>query len=298
MHSYHAVTSVSDPLALAAVAGLGALVAAAWALRRVEPLVLFGVIWFLLVIAPSSSIVALREGMAEHRAYLASAGLFAALSAGIARLVAARARRRQRLPVSTGMLHAAIVAVCIVLTLGRNAVWGSPVRLWREATVRAAGMWEPHYALADALRESGDCAAAVEEYKTVIRMRPGHRDAYVNLGICLGEVGQLAEAEHAFKRALHIDPSFARGYTNLGALALLSGDPDKAKKRYLEALEVEPRNVVARMQLARLYETTFRDYHAAARMCGEARAIAPTTPGVVECVQRNQKLAAAADANR
>jgi hypothetical protein len=45
------------------------------------------------------------------------------------------------------------------------------------------------------------------------------------------------------------------------------------------------------MQLASLYEHTFGDYHGAARMCGEARAIAPSTPGVVECVERNEQLA-------
>jgi hypothetical protein len=46
------------------------------------------------------------------------------------------------------------------------------------------------------------------------------------------------------------------------------------------------------MQLAALYERTFHDYHAAAQMCGEARLIAPATPNVVECVERNQRLAA------
>ena len=56
--------------------------------------------------------------------------------------------------------------------------------------------------------------------------------------------------------------------------------------------------MLARMQLASLYEHTFHDYHAAARMCGEARLIAPSTPGVVECVERNQQLAAAKDQGR
>ena len=45
------------------------------------------------------------------------------------------------------------------------------------------------------------------------------------------------------------------------------------------------------MQLASLYEKTFHDYNSAARMCGEARLLAPMTPGVVDCVERNQRLA-------
>jgi Tfp pilus assembly protein PilF len=132
----------------------------------------------------------------------------------------------------------------------------------------------------------------VNEYQRVIDLRPAHRDAYTNLGICLGQTGKLADAEAAFKRALELDPSFVRGYTNLGALALVAGNPERARDYYLQAIETDSRNVLARMQLAALYEQTFHDYHAAARMCGEARAIAPSTPGVVECMERNQRLAA------
>jgi len=125
-------------------------------------------------------------------------------------------------------------------------------------------MWEPQYALADALREAGNCAGAIPAYRRVIDLRPAHRDAH----------------------------------TNLGALAIVAGDPQRARDFYREALAQDPQNVLARMQLASLYEGTFHDYHAAGRMCGEARAIAPATPGVVECVERNQRLAAAKDAGR
>ena len=109
---------------------------------------------------------------------------------------------------------------------------------------------------------------------------------------------RLQEAEAAFRRVLDIDPSFARGYTNLAGLALLENHPEQARDLYLRAIEVDSRNVLARMQLARLYETVFQDFHAAARMCGEARALAPYTAGVAECVDRNQALAAAKDEGR
>jgi hypothetical protein len=296
MHSVHPVTSLADWRALLAVGGLLVLLAIAVLGRRAVPLISFGIVWFLAVIAPSSSVVALREGMAEHRAYLASAGVFIALVGAVNASGALTVRSRPRLA------HAAtfgvICAVLSSLTLARNRVWASPVSLWTEATVHAAGLWEPHYALADALRESGDCGRAIVEYQLVVRMRPHHRDAHTNLGICLAQTNRFREAETAFQRALEIDPAFARGYTNLAALALTAGQPERARFYYHRALEIEPRNVFARMQLARLYEGVFGDFHAAARMCGEARALAPFTPGVVDCVERNQRLAAARDAGR
>ncbi len=295
MHSVHVVRSVADVWAILAVTGLAMLVAAAFLCRRAAPLVSFGIVWFLAVLAPSSSVVALREGMAEHRAYLASAGVFMAVAGLLA-------TPRPKAAWSHRFAHVASVAALVIvmasLTVARNTVWGSPVTLWAEATNRAGDLWEPHYALADALRESGDCRRATAEYEIVVRMRPYHRDAHTNLGICLAQTNRLAEAETAFQRALEIDPSFARGYTNLAALALTAGKPERARDLYQEALRVEPGNVFARMQLARLYESVFSDFHAAARMCGEARALAPSTTGVADCVERNQRLAAARDARR
>jgi Tfp pilus assembly protein PilF len=294
MHAVHTVTNLADPKALVALCGLAAVVAAAVSLRRSVPLTSFGILWFLLVIAPSSSVVALREGMAEHRAYLASAGIVMAL-AGLA--VASRSLSSRERPGALAV--AGVFALTVVLgflTVARTQLWRDPVLLWRDAIRHAPGMWEPHYALADTLRAREDCASAVSEYEIVVQMRPRHRDGFTNLGICLAQTNRTAEAEAAFNRALEIDPRFARGYTNLGALALLTGQPERARDMYLRALDIEPQNVLALMQLAGLYENVFKDYHAAARMCGEARAAAPATPNVGDCVERNQRLAAEKDA--
>ena len=291
MHGVHRVTSPFDPAALAGVAAVAGVCLVALSLRQRAPIVTFGVLWFLIVLAPSSSIVALAEGMAEHRVYLASAGIFIA----IAGMVPVPRPKAGSLPRNYMAAAAVLITVLSVLTVMRNRIWRSPIALWGEAVVHAEGMWEPHYALADALRESGNYAAAVPEYRKVVDLSPAHRDAYVNLGICLAQTGHLEDAGRAFRQALTIDPKFVRGYTNLGALALLQGDAEGARDFYREAIAQDENNLLARMQLASLYEHTFHDYHAAARMCGEARAIAPATPGVAECVERNEQLAAAKD---
>ena len=290
MHRVRFVTSLLDPVGLVALAGLIAVAILAVRLRREAPLVAVGLLWFIAVIAPSSSIVPLREGMAEHRIYLASGGLFLAGAAILARPLATRAGLRA--------VGALVLAIFAVLTFQRNRVWADATTLWSEAAAQAPDMWEPHYAYADALREAQQCERAVGEYQTVIQLRPRHRDALTNLGICLAQTGRPHEAEAALNEAVAIDPSWARGYTNLAALAITQGQHERARDYYLEALARDPRNVLARMQLARLYESVFHDYHAAARMCGEARALAPATPGVVECVDRNRQLAAARDGGR
>jgi tetratricopeptide (TPR) repeat protein len=298
MHGVHWVRSPADPVAWLAIGGLIALLAMALRLRRVEPLVTFGIIWFFAALAPSSSVVALREGMAEHRVYFASAGLFLAVSALSARALARWVGPRARVVPGYICVVMVLIAILSALTLARNYVSRSPVRVWSEAVRRAPGMWEPHYALGDVLREADDCHAAIVEYQKVLELRPRHRDAHTNLGICFGRTGRLGEAEVSFRRALEIDPGFTRGYTNLGTVALLAGQPDRARDLFRKAIAMNPSSVLARMQLARVYESTYRDYAAAARLCGEVRAIDPKVPGAAECVERNRRLADAGEGGR
>jgi cytochrome c-type biogenesis protein CcmH/NrfG len=287
MHSVHRVTHLADPFAWIAIAALLLTCVIGFRLRRSDPVSALGIAWFLAVLAPSSSFLPLREGMAEHRVYLASAGLFVVISSIVRRRTIAMKAPQYSIRLAVGVA----VSILCVLTVMRNRVWSDPITLWSAATLYAEGMWEPRYALADSLREAGQCAAAVPEYRKVVALRPAHRDGHTNLGICLAETGHLDEAEREFRRALEIDPSYARGYTNLGALALMAGDATRARDFYREAIGKDPNNVLARMQLASLYENTFHDYHSAARMCGEARLLAPSTPGVVDCVERNQRRA-------
>jgi tetratricopeptide (TPR) repeat protein len=298
MHAVHRATTVADPLALVAFGGLMALAAVAIGLRGTRPLIAFGIIWFLVVIAPSSSVVALREGMAEHRVYLASGGLFMVIAALAGQVLARRHVPSRGIPVGYAAALGLIVLVLGSLTVARNGVWGDPVALWQQAVEASPGMWEPRYVLADSLRETGNCSAAIGEYEAVLRMSPGHRDARLNLGICYGQTGRLEEADAAFHDVLRADPQFSRVYTNLAALSLVRGQPEAARDYYGQAIAIDPKNITARLQLARLYEQAFQDYRAAAVLCDEVRVIAPGTPGATECVERNRQLAASSGAGR
>jgi tetratricopeptide (TPR) repeat protein len=290
MHQTHTVTTFADPLAVLAALGLVALLVAAFYARRFSPLYTLGAIWWFACIAPSSSIIALREGMAEHRVYVASAGVAIVVAGALAQLLRRAIPASGRVPQAWTAGIVVLIVVCSALTIRRNIVWDSPVSVWREARRVAPDMWQARYALGDALREAGDCPSALAEYEAVLEKQPRFREATTNLGICLGEVGRLPEAEAAFRRAIAIDPKWARGYTNLAAVAMLEGDAEQARDYYQRAIVVDPRNVHARVQLARIYEEILHDYDRAARMCEEARVISPSTAGMRECIERNHQL--------
>src|SRR5207249_1830001 len=79
-----AVVRLFEPRALLAFLVVGLMLALSWKLRRAEWVASFGMLWFLLLLVPSSALIALNQGepMAEHRVYLASCGIF--LTAGAA----------------------------------------------------------------------------------------------------------------------------------------------------------------------------------------------------------------------
>ncbi len=88
-HEVGAISSLFQIRALAGIGVVGAFVAAIWWLRRSEWLVSFGLAWFALLLVPSAVLITLNQGepMTEHRVYVASAGLFLAAGAVVARIV-------------------------------------------------------------------------------------------------------------------------------------------------------------------------------------------------------------------
>ena len=298
MHAVHAVTTFADPLAPIALGGLIGLAVLAISLRGTLPLVTFGVIWFLAVIAPSSSIVALREGMAEHRAYFASAGAFTVVTALASRVLARRNASSPSVPVGYAAALGLVIVVLGSLTMARNGLWGDPVACGARLPIRLQECGSRTTCSAIRCERLATGTAAIPEYQTVLKISPDNRDARLNLGICYGQAGRLEEADAMFHDVLRADPHFPRVYTNLAALALVRGQPEGARDYYRQAIDVDPKNITARLQLARLYQQTFQDYRAAAILCDEARVIAPETPGATECVERNRKLEASAGAGR
>jgi protein O-mannosyl-transferase len=163
VHDVRWISTPVDPIALVALAGVVAAIAAAVWIRRSAPLVAFGIVWFVTALAPTS-LVPLRDPMMEQRVYMAAPGLLLALVAACSRPLATRRTVR----------FAALVAVLVLsaLTRARNAVWSEPVRLWQEAVWRAPNAWQARYEYAETLQEAGQCDDALREYDAALRINP------------------------------------------------------------------------------------------------------------------------------
>ena len=120
-------TGVMDHGAIFGLIALLALVAAAWIYRKRWPLASFGVFVFLLLIAPTASLVPIRDVLAERRVYLPFLGLI---------LVALELLRRLPFSQAVGTCAAAILA-CTVLTYQRSDVWSTHSTLWKDTVAKS-----------------------------------------------------------------------------------------------------------------------------------------------------------------
>jgi hypothetical protein len=176
IHDVHWARSPVDLLAVCATALLGISIVTALRIRHTQPLVAFGVIWFAAALAPTSSILPLRDAMSEHRAYLAAAGLLLAAASALAHPLASSRRARA--------IAVAGLVVFGASTVARTRVWADPLTQWKEAIDRAPGSWQAHLGYADALRELDQCGSARAEYLTVVQLYPANADARSGLERC------------------------------------------------------------------------------------------------------------------
>ncbi|HEX7088475.1 MAG TPA: tetratricopeptide repeat protein [Vicinamibacterales bacterium] len=278
------------PLLLLAIVWLTAWVAVAIRIREREGGIALGMLWFLLLLAPSSALVLLNLGepMAEHRVYLASAGFFLTAGFLVARLWALFDTRTPERRLGLRVALAGLLTVLGGLTVERNTVWSDPLALWTEATRRAPDVWVPHVMVGELLQNRGAHEDALASYRRAIALRPDEPIPYARLGLCLAELGRLGEAREAFENALRLDPDSPIGHNGLGAVAMLAGEHDTARRHYEEALLRVPDDVAARQSLALLYETVWHNPGEAVRLCEEVRRIAPATPGIDACIERNR----------
>jgi hypothetical protein len=168
--------STWDAAAIAALVVLVAGCAMAVRLRRAWPLVAFGVVSFFAVLAPSSSVIPLRDAMAESRMYFAAQGLLLAAASALALPLATRRALRA--------VATAVLLGLIVVTYSRNRLWADPLALWEEAVQRSPGAWQARLGHAEQLRELHRCDRAVGEYGEVLRLYPEQPQARAGLAAC------------------------------------------------------------------------------------------------------------------
>ena len=211
------------PQLLGLAALLGATVFAWW--RR--PLLGFAGAWFLLLLAPASSIVPVAgQTMAEHRMYLPLVAVIVAGTVALARGFGPRAL----------VALVLIAGVLGVATAARNRDYRDAVSLWTDTVQKRPENARAHASLGAALLAQRQLPAAQAALEKAVSLDPRAAEAHNNLANLLVETGRTADALPHFAAAAELRPHIASTHYNFGNALLGLGRSADAIARQRQAL--------------------------------------------------------------
>ena len=160
-----------------AVAGL--------ALRRRRPALAFGLLWFLVWLAPTNSLLPRYDVANDRQLYLALIGPAWLLGYGIATGSRRLARRAPgAVPVLRAaalLLPAALAALLATATVQRNRVYADEILFWQDAARRTPGNARAANNLGMAYAYACRDAAAAAQFERALQLQPGYYRARINL---------------------------------------------------------------------------------------------------------------------
>jgi tetratricopeptide (TPR) repeat protein len=244
-------TSAFNPRVLFSLAVLASLAAfAIWIARRTAPrpgrrsldpafrVVAFGIGWFFVTLAVESSLIPIVDLIYEHRAYLPSAGMYAASATLLGLLFLKIAPENAgRVTVLTGVALALILGSA---TLQRNTVWANALTLWSDVAAKSPGKPRPHLLLGEALDAAGRRDEAEREFRRAVEIDPDFAPGRTSLATFLQKSGRARDAEAEYRVVLRLDPGQYPAIFNLAELLWSSGRRDEAAPLYRRFLELAP----------------------------------------------------------
>lgn len=176
-------------------------------LKKMKPIG-FGILWFYVTLAPTSSIIPFGQIANDHRTFLPYIGLMIAAGWGGALIYDYLVNIKQLQAIKK--VFFTLLSIIYVLhaygTYQRNIVWGDSELLWKDVTEKS----------------------------------PGNGRGWMNYGLILMSRGHLDEAERCFQKTLERMPYWAYIHINMGILKEAQGKPFEAEQYFLNAIRFQP----------------------------------------------------------
>jgi protein O-mannosyl-transferase len=210
---------------------LAALILAVVIGLRWSPVLGFLGAWFLLILAPTSSVVpVVSQTVAEHRMYLPLAAVVASVVTGFYAWMGRR----------SVLLFIPFAVVLGVLTAQRNTDYRSLLSIWHDTAAKRPGSLRAHYSYGFALEQTGQIEEAIKQYEQVVQLDPDYAEAHDRLGNDLMQVGRSSEAMEHFEQALRIKPEYAKAHNDIGVALERTGRLPQAILHYEQAVRLKP----------------------------------------------------------
>jgi tetratricopeptide (TPR) repeat protein len=189
--------------------------------------------WFLVILAPTSSIIPVAgQPTAEHRVYLSLAAVILLVVLGLYSLIGRRSL----------ILFAALAVGLGLLSVRRNEDYRSALAICQDTIAKCPGNARVYCGLGDALADLGQAEDSIAAYENALRISPDFADAHANLGAIFMDIpGRLPEAIDQFRLAIQSKPDHVKAHFYLGiAWSNTPGRLADGIAEFQEALRINP----------------------------------------------------------
>ncbi|MGE5894640.1 MAG: tetratricopeptide repeat protein, partial [bacterium] len=224
-------------------------------LYRKKPIVSFCILWFMITLAPSSSIMPLADVIFEHRLYLPVIGLISGCVVSFFYLLDKIKKQRYTdgVTISSLVIFAVFIIFLSTVTYSRNMVWTNAIGLWADTALKSPAKARPYVTLAEEYRKAGDNDKALAYFQQAISIDPNFYEAYTGVGQILTHFHRYSEAIHSLEKAIQLNPRYAQAFNSLGIIYALTADYQGAIEQFHQALRIDPSDIRAAINLGNAY---------------------------------------------
>jgi protein O-mannosyl-transferase len=236
-------------LAAAAATVLALVTFIVFRLRRINPSLVTGWLWFLASLVPVIGIIPLGwQSMADRYMYLPVVGLLVMVFWGIPdRLLIKKPVR------NIGIAVASVLFLCLVLQARRQVgTWKDSETLFRHAALTTENNWIAYTNLGVVMQEQGDLSQAIALYQRAISLQPPDVVANKNIGMVFAATGQYDSARVHYELAAAVNPHYPMLQYDYAYLLMKAGMREDAIRHFYNAAADNPGDLRPRFLLGRL----------------------------------------------
>jgi protein O-mannosyl-transferase len=223
---------------ISVIAAIGlclALTVAVILLRREQPGLLTGWLWFVGTLVPVIGLVQVGEqAMADRYAYVPLIGILLFLVWGMEAL----ARRRQWPAFLRPALAGLAIGSAVILARQQVGWWKNDETLFRHAVAVTPNNYVAEDLLAEALILENRFDDAIEQLRRALHLKPGIAKLHCHLGIALEGKGQIIPACGEYREAVKLNPYYLEAHNHLGLALERQGLTNEAIRQFQLALQL------------------------------------------------------------
>lgn len=215
-------------------------------LKVISRPITYGILWFYLAVAPTSSIFPLAEVLNDHRVFFPYIGLTVAVVWALF-----LAYKKYESAISKMPLAKAGIVLFISLFLAahvygvreRCKVWSSGETLWLDVTIKSPRNARGLMNYGNVLMSKADYKGAEDYFIRAKNLWPYYSYIYVNLGVLYNATGKPAESESNFKYALQLNNGNPNCYYFYANMLKNNGRISEARDMVTRGLAVSPNHL-------------------------------------------------------